>query len=155
MKYETEVILYFLIAMHTKNVWDWSFGHVKRYVRNNNAISPFDILKIIEESQISNTMNNCSNVCCFNCKSMLDQFFKIPQKVHISKYHVFTARSSKPGMLSVHLLSTSEEKSFMLLNDPSFLPIPSDLLHGRFKFCLLYTSPSPRDQRGSRMPSSA
>ena len=24
-----------------------------------------------------------------------------------------------------------------------------------FKLCLLYTSPSPRDQRGSRMPSSA
>ena len=24
-----------------------------------------------------------------------------------------------------------------------------------FKNCLLYTSPSPRDQRGSRMPSSA
>ena len=26
---------------------------------------------------------------------------------------------------------------------------------GRGTFCLLYTSPSPRDQRGSRMPSSA
>ena len=26
---------------------------------------------------------------------------------------------------------------------------------GRDKICLLYTSPSPRDQRGSRMPSSA
>ena len=26
---------------------------------------------------------------------------------------------------------------------------------GMFKSCLLYTSPSPRDQRGSRMPSSA
>ena len=26
---------------------------------------------------------------------------------------------------------------------------------GRDKHCLLYTSPSPRDQRGSRMPSSA
>ena len=25
----------------------------------------------------------------------------------------------------------------------------------RYKDCLLYTSPSPRDQRGSRMPSSA
>ena len=24
-----------------------------------------------------------------------------------------------------------------------------------FNYCLLYTSPSPRDQRGSRMPSSA
>ena len=26
---------------------------------------------------------------------------------------------------------------------------------GRYIDCLLYTSPSPRDQRGSRMPSSA
>ena len=25
----------------------------------------------------------------------------------------------------------------------------------KFNYCLLYTSPSPRDQRGSRMPSSA
>ena len=29
------------------------------------------------------------------------------------------------------------------------------LLLGLLFFCLLYTSPSPRDQRGSRMPSSA
>ena len=29
------------------------------------------------------------------------------------------------------------------------------LLQDRFYYCLLYTSPSPRDQRGSRMPSSA
>ena len=28
-------------------------------------------------------------------------------------------------------------------------------LRNRFGHCLLYTSPSPRDQRGSRMPSSA
>ena len=26
---------------------------------------------------------------------------------------------------------------------------------GQYQVCLLYTSPSPRDQRGSRMPSSA
>ena len=32
-----------------------------------------------------------------------------------------------------------------------------DILHRgiHISFCLLYTSPSPRDQRGSRMPSSA
>ena len=31
------------------------------------------------------------------------------------------------------------------------------ILHkqGKYYICLLYTSPSPRDQRGSRMPSSA
>ena len=30
-----------------------------------------------------------------------------------------------------------------------------DLPHTKYGICLLYTSPSPRDQRGSRMPSSA
>ena len=33
--------------------------------------------------------------------------------------------------------------------------IKNDLLCRRLSHCLLYTSPSPRDQRGSRMPSSA
>ena len=31
----------------------------------------------------------------------------------------------------------------------------TDTNHRNAKICLLYTSPSPRDQRGSRMPSSA
>ena len=35
-----------------------------------------------------------------------------------------------------------------------FDPIP-DSMRPRYDTCLLYTSPSPRDQRGSRMPSSA
>ena len=35
-------------------------------------------------------------------------------------------------------------------------PIPDGLLEEIYDItCLLYTSPSPRDQRGSRMPSSA
>ena len=29
------------------------------------------------------------------------------------------------------------------------------IIKDMYQFCLLYTSPSPRDQRGSRMPSSA
>ena len=36
---------------------------------------------------------------------------------------------------------------------PTFTMI--QIHHGQLKNCLLYTSPSPRDQRGSRMPSSA
>ena len=35
------------------------------------------------------------------------------------------------------------------------IPISDALPEGLFDVCLLYTSPSPRDQRGSRMPSSA
>ena len=33
--------------------------------------------------------------------------------------------------------------------------VPLHQLHDQVTHCLLYTSPSPRDQRGSRMPSSA
>ena len=35
------------------------------------------------------------------------------------------------------------------------LRLETDYLINLYKSCLLYTSPSPRDQRGSRMPSSA
>ena len=35
------------------------------------------------------------------------------------------------------------------------LGIKHIIIHNTNKGCLLYTSPSPRDQRGSRMPSSA
>ena len=35
------------------------------------------------------------------------------------------------------------------------ISIPSPYLQNQYVLCLLYTSPSPRDQRGSRMPSSA
>ena len=34
-------------------------------------------------------------------------------------------------------------------------PVPKYLLFGQPNICLLYTSPSPRDKRQSRMPSSA
>ena len=51
----------------------------------------------------------------------------------------------------------------MLQASESGLIIDPDRLEGKFedfigvynRLCLLYTSPSPRDQRGSRMPSSA
>ena len=38
---------------------------------------------------------------------------------------------------------------------PCMLGQNSDIPVGQYGTCLLYTSPSPRDQRGSRMPSSA
>ena len=48
-----------------------------------------------------------------------------------------------------------------VLRLPASDPVASLVVHGatatssHFYSCLLYTSPSPRDQRGSRMPSSA
>ena len=40
----------------------------------------------------------------------------------------------------------------------NIIPITTDgevILVNQYRFCLLYTSPSPRDKRQSRMPSSA
>ena len=50
--------------------------------------------------------------------------------------------------------------SYPIFSYPLLNPILSCLIFHAFRFnlfraCLLYTSPSPRDQRGSRMPSSA
>ena len=45
------------------------------------------------------------------------------------------------------------ESDFIMLDRTQIVAV----LYGgqQLEFCLLYTSPSPRDQRGSRMPSSA
>ena len=49
----------------------------------------------------------------------------------------------------------------VLKDDPWFGPAPilsekqQEYMRTQLEDCLLYTSPSPRDQRGSRMPSSA
>ena len=39
--------------------------------------------------------------------------------------------------------------------NPALLGYTAGAANGGINVCLLYTSPSPRDQRGSRMPSSA
>ena len=59
----------------------------------------------------------------------------------------------------VDLLSQSDDKPLIVFSSSTQAQI--DNPYGRSKkaaedvLCLLYTSPSPRDQRGSRMPSSA
>ena len=56
------------------------------------------------------------------------------------------------GVVSVTPLSSALPKTIQsYAGDGAILP----LLMLMFSTCLLYTSPSPRDQRGSRMPSSA
>ena len=51
-----------------------------------------------------------------------------------------------------------DEKESIFDRDPigiSSIPTAAELEIESSEICLLYTSPSPRDQRGSRMPSSA
>ena len=46
-------------------------------------------------------------------------------------------------------------KEFLLKVTPTIVILKEGTLMERFEGCLLYTSPSPRDKRQSRMPSSA
>ena len=58
----------------------------------------------------------------------------------------------------VTVTSTYDHRIIQGAESGLFLKAISELLvgeHGFYEDCLLYTSPSPRDQRGSRMPSSA
>ena len=66
---------------------------------------------------------------------------------------------------AAHIRRVEEEKSLAELSESKVPPSPLSFVNGGNKqlqqqqqqqqACLLYTSPSPRDQRGSRMPSSA
>ena len=65
------------------------------------------------------------------------------------------ANSKEPSAAAVFDISSNE--SSPLASGGCCSTVNSDLknLENQFNDCLLYTSPSPRDQRGSRMPSSA
>ena len=57
--------------------------------------------------------------------------------------------------LTVAIHSVFDTPDDKLIWDVGHQCYPHKVLTGRRDRCLLYTSPSPRDQRGSRMPSSA
>ena len=82
---------------------------------------------------------------------LLEKLIKLKKHCHSSlplaeKMPADVARFFSPGVIWSKL--PKEERSDFLI---------ADQLHDSFKeyLCLLYTSPSPRDKRQSRMPSSA
>ena len=65
-------------------------------------------------------------------------------------------REKRLGLLNKKTISEFKEKKplYSSIDDSKFKKIVK-LYNNNLWNCLLYTSPSPRDQRGSRMPSSA
>ena len=60
------------------------------------------------------------------------------------------------GMIAISgMILPGLSGSYLLLLMGSYTLIMVDAVNALYFTCLLYTSPSPRDQRGSRMPSSA
>ena len=64
--------------------------------------------------------------------------------------------SDKENSLPCHLRHNTNLPGFKQQQQQSSrIPVPTQHQPPQPSTCLLYTSPSPRDQRGSRMPSSA
>ena len=85
---------------------------------------------------------------------------------HIEKLEKFRIGKSKSNLHEqpatgfsggAHLLDTDFDTEKNIIGEALHFGIRTDScqIPGPIKNCLLYTSPSPRDQRGSRMPSSA
>ena len=64
-------------------------------------------------------------------------------------------RRSARSQIIVDTIERSLEKMIFVESNLGKDMEPQDLFQVKREACLLYTSPSPRDQRGSRMPSSA
>ena len=61
-----------------------------------------------------------------------------------------------PGLIDRRCRKVASGRFLDVLTPPSHHRTPAlDVIGAVVRTCLLYTSPSPRDQRGSRMPSSA
>ena len=69
----------------------------------------------------------------------------------VEVYHTNLSDDNAFGFTEVN----GEEQFIQIHNKLSEKDYVITLLHELVHVCLLYTSPSPRDQRGSRMPSSA
>ena len=66
---------------------------------------------------------------------------------NIEWMHSFYEPASKMILLSMH--------SYLIRTKTLNILVDTCIGNNKHRVCLLYTSPSPRDQRGSRMPSSA
>ena len=72
------------------------------------------------------------------------------------------SQESRDSTIQIDSLDTNSDKTYLSntlkefdLVDLNGKIVNSSKWNNQFKFCLLYTSPSPRDRQKSRMPSSA
>ena len=84
---------------------------------------------------------------------MMSQRFQIPIIGFLSFCSLASAQFGPPPELSETLVWDAGE--YISDTGAHWLTVQFPTLRGAAYTCLLYTSPSPRDQRGSRMPSSA
>ena len=95
---------------------------------------------ILDPSNIPQGLNDSKKLSAKRRENLYDLILK---SATVSVSHVSVEEIDRINILQASLLAMRNAVA-------ALSPQPAHLL-----ICLLYTSPSPRDQRGSRMPSSA
>ena len=125
------VTMSFLLVGHTKFAPDWCFGLFKQRFRRTFVSSLQEIADVVESSahvntaQLVGTQNGEVVVPVYDWAQFLgERFRKLPK---IKSFQHFTFTSSKPGIVHIKSFSDSEESTFCLLSDDTWVPDSHEL----------------------------
>ena len=125
------VTISFLLVGHTKFAPDWCFGLFKQRFRRTFVSSLQEIADVVESSahvntaQLVGTQNGEVVVPVYDWGQFLgERFRKLPK---IKSFQHFTFTSSKPGIVHIKSFSDSEESTFRLLSDDTWVPDSHEL----------------------------
>lgn len=106
-----DVELYFMIAGHTKNICDGSFGNVKQNFRGRDVFTPKDMMETIQTSAETTVCISSVKVQWVKWKEVLGSYFKVPKEMKITQYQYFSVRKSQPTSICARKLHDSTDSS--------------------------------------------
>lgn len=118
----------FLIAGHTKFAPDRCFGLIKRAYKVNFISSLYEFARMVDccsttgvnKAQLVGTHDGQEIVPVYDWAAFLSEYFtKLP---NIKKYHHFRFSMDEPGKVYFKEHRFSQERSQMLLKDPTVMP---------------------------------
>ena len=118
----------FLIAGHTKFAPDRCFGLIKRAYKVNFISSLYEFARMVDccsttevnKAQLVGTHDGQEIVPVYDWAEFLSEYFtKLP---NIKKYHHFRFSTEEPGKVYFKEQRFSQERSLMLLKDPTVMP---------------------------------
>ena len=144
----------------TDRVFAEPLSQIEPFVFNDAVASVFDDMiersvpgyrSIVLQTGMLAAKFSVPETACYDLGSSLGAA-TLSMRHHIERHHQQNAAKIPVIALdsSEAMLSRMRER---IRNEDSPVPVHTELAD--ITNCLLYTSPSPRDQRGSRMPSSA
>ena len=126
-----------------------SFQELYNYRAYENSTNNF-IIALLKESC---GIRGISRILNISKNTVLSRMLKISEQIKIPYFDKLGCKFEVDELWS--FIGSKENVAWITYAIERQTRDVIDFIVGRKTTCLLYTSPSPRDQRGSRMPSSA